>query len=72
MSKSPITLGNPATNTKPIMYPAWTFNGTIPGPTNFRVTEGDHVSIKVINQGKMAHSLHLHSIHEGGIDGIMF
>ena len=69
--KVPITLGNPATNTKPIMYPAWTFNGTIPGPT-IRVTDGDHVSIKVINQGKMAHSLHLHSIHEGGIDGTMF
>jgi FtsP/CotA-like multicopper oxidase with cupredoxin domain len=69
--KVPITLGNPATHTKPIMYPAWTFNGTIPGPT-IRVTEGDHVSIKVINQGKMAHSLHLHSIHAGAIDGTMF
>lgn len=67
--KVPITLG--AANVKPIMYNAWTFNGTIPGPT-IRVREGDQVSIKVINQGTMPHSFHMHSIHAGAVDGTMF
>jgi len=50
---------------------AWTFNGTIPGPT-MRVTQGDHVRIKVINDAsnKHAHSLHLHSIHPAAVDGV--
>ena len=50
---------------------AWTFNGTIPGPT-MRVTQGDLVKITVVNSigNKHSHSLHLHSIHEGAMDGI--
>jgi FtsP/CotA-like multicopper oxidase with cupredoxin domain len=53
------------------IFDGWTFNGTIPGPT-MRVTEGDHVRIKVINspENKHAHSLHLHSIHAAGMDGV--
>src|SRR5919108_1593289 len=50
---------------------AWTFNGTIPGPT-MRFTEGDLVRITVINseESKRAHSLHMHSIHYGVQDGV--
>jgi len=50
---------------------AWTFNGTIPGPT-MRVTEGDLVKINVINskENNHTHSLHLHSIHPSEMDGI--
>ncbi|HET6588643.1 MAG TPA: multicopper oxidase domain-containing protein [Candidatus Nitrosocosmicus sp.] len=50
---------------------AWTFNGTIPGPT-MRVTEGDIVKIKVINpqNNNHTHSLHMHSIHPGDMDGV--
>ena len=46
------------------VFDGWTFNGTIPGPT-MRVTQGDHVRIKVINSAgnQHPHSLHLHSIH---------
>ena len=46
------------------IFDGWTFNGTIPGPT-MRVTQGDHIRIKVINspENQHAHSLHLHSIH---------
>ena len=46
------------------VFDGWTFNGTIPGPT-MRVTQGDHVRIKVINSpgNQHPHSLHLHSIH---------
>src|SRR5262249_4695743 len=32
----------------PVLFHAWTFNGTIPGPT-MRMTEGDHVEITVYN-----------------------
>jgi FtsP/CotA-like multicopper oxidase with cupredoxin domain len=50
---------------------AWTFNGTIPGPT-MRVTEGDLVKITLINSvgNNHSHSLHLHSIHSGDMDGV--
>lgn len=54
-----------------IFNPAWTFNGTIPGPT-MRVTEGDIVKIKVINppENNHTHSMHMHSIHPGDMDGV--
>lgn len=49
----------------------WTFNGTVPGPT-MRMTEGDLVRIKVINDANnvKAHSLHMHSIHSADMDGV--
>jgi len=52
-------------------FDAWTFNGTIPGPT-MRVTEGDLVKINVINppQNNHTHSLHLHSVHPSIMDGV--
>lgn len=54
-----------------VFSPAWTFNGTIPGPT-MRVTEGDIVKIKVINpaENNHTHSMHMHSIHPGDMDGV--
>ena len=50
---------------------AWTFNGTVPGPT-IRVTEGDLVRIRVINSNENSnpHSLHTHSIHFAKNDGV--
>ena len=52
-------------------FDAWTFNGTIPGPT-MRVTEGDLVKINVINskENNHTHSLHLHSTHPSNMDGV--
>ncbi len=52
-------------------FKAWTFNGTVPGPT-MRMTEGDLVKITVINPSKNAqpHSLHMHSIHPAESDGV--
>jgi FtsP/CotA-like multicopper oxidase with cupredoxin domain len=52
-------------------FDAWTFNGTVPGPT-MRMTEGDRVKINVINSesSKQTHSLHLHSIHAAEMDGV--
>src|SRR5215207_5354396 len=50
---------------------AWTFNGTVPGPT-MRMTEDDLVKITVINSkdSKHPHSLHMHSIHSSDMDGV--
>ena len=58
--------------TDAVFFPAWTFNGTVPGPT-MRMTEGDHVQINVINSKDSAfiHSFHMHSIHAGTQDGVM-
>ena len=52
-------------------FDAWTFNGTVPGPT-MRMTEGDLVRINVINSedSKFTHSLHMHSIHTAEMDGV--
>ena len=52
-------------------FDAWTFNGTVPGPT-MRMTEGDLVKINVINSkdSKQTHSLHTHSIHTAEMDGV--
>ena len=50
---------------------AWTFNGTVPGPT-IRMTEGDLVRITVINDknNEHAHTMHMHSIHKAEMDGV--
>ena len=55
-----------------LQFPAWTFNGSIPGPT-LRMTQGDHVRVIVINSKNSLHphSWHVHSIHSGVMDGVM-
>ncbi|MGN6629130.1 MAG: multicopper oxidase domain-containing protein, partial [Candidatus Nitrosocosmicus sp.] len=52
-------------------FDAWTYNGSIPGPT-MRMTEGDHIQITLINSktNKNSHSIHMHSIHDGSMDGV--
>lgn len=65
--KLPITL--PEDTNKSIMFPAWTFNSSLPGPT-LRMTKGDHVEITVLNKGTLPHSMHMHSIHPGNMDGV--
>ena len=68
-------LGKPLTSSnqtyKPVIFHAWTFNGTVPGPT-MRFTQGDHVQItvSVTNDSKFPHSLHMHSMHPGAMDGM--
>lgn len=52
-----------------VMYPAWTFNGQVPGPT-LRATEGDVVRIHFGNAGSHAHSIHFHGIHPANMDGV--
>jgi FtsP/CotA-like multicopper oxidase with cupredoxin domain len=50
-------------------YPAWTYNGRIPGPT-IRVREGDRVRINFRNGGNHEHSIHFHGIHAANMDGV--
>ena len=52
-----------------VFMEAWTFNGTIPGPT-LRATQGDLIRINFINNGTMPHSIHTHGIHKSEMDGV--
>ena len=53
-----------------VFFPAWTFNGQVPGPT-LRATEGDRVRIRFINQGTHPHTIHFHGWHPPEMDGSM-
>ncbi|HXF61749.1 MAG TPA: multicopper oxidase domain-containing protein [Caldilineaceae bacterium] len=52
-----------------LYFPAWTFNGRVPGPT-LRCTEGDHIRIHFINAGTHPHTMHFHGFHTAENDGI--
>ncbi|MBW4623842.1 MAG: multicopper oxidase domain-containing protein [Cyanosarcina radialis HA8281-LM2] len=52
-----------------VSYPAWTYNGRVPGPT-LRVTEGDRVRIRFKNPGTHPHTIHFHGIHSARVDGV--
>jgi FtsP/CotA-like multicopper oxidase with cupredoxin domain len=52
-----------------VMFPAWTYNGRIPGPS-LRVTEGDRVRIVFKNFAAHPHSMHFHGIHSARMDGV--
>ena len=49
---------------------AWTYNGTIPGPT-ITATEGDRVIIHFINKTPLPHTVHLHGDHPSEQDGVI-
>jgi nitrite reductase (NO-forming) len=48
---------------------AWTYNGTIPGPT-LTATEGDRVIVHFINKSPLPHTVHLHGDHPSEQDGV--
>ena len=52
-----------------MIYPAWTFNGRIPGPT-LRCNEGDRLRIVLKNGSNHPHSMHFHGFHPGAMDGV--
>ena len=52
-----------------IEFPAWTYNGRIPGPT-IRCTEGDRIRINFINGSDHPHSMHFHGVHPVEMDGV--
>jgi FtsP/CotA-like multicopper oxidase with cupredoxin domain len=51
-----------------VFYPAWTYNGQVPGPT-IRATEGDRLKVTFVNQGAHPHTIHFHGWHPPAMDG---
>lgn len=52
-----------------VKFPAWTYNGTVPGPI-LRVTEGDILSVDFVNASEHPHTIHFHGIHPSNMDGV--
>ncbi len=52
-----------------VFYPAWTYNGHVPGPT-LRCTEGDLLRVHFHNAGRHPHSIHFHGFHPANMDGV--
>ncbi|HZA19967.1 MAG TPA: multicopper oxidase domain-containing protein [Actinomycetota bacterium] len=52
-----------------VMFPAWTYNGRVPGPT-IRATEGDRIRIHFLNTTEHKHTIHLHGFHSARVDGV--
>ncbi len=52
-----------------VYFPAWTYNGHVPGPT-FRCTEGDLLRFYFTNSTSHEHTIHFHGIHPPSMDGV--
>ena len=51
-----------------IFFPAWTYNGQVPGPT-FRCREGDLLKFHFTNSSSHPHTIHFHGFHPPSMDG---
>jgi FtsP/CotA-like multicopper oxidase with cupredoxin domain len=54
---------------KGVNFPAWTYNGTAPGPV-IRATEDDLLRVTFVNAGSHPHTIHFHGIHPANMDGV--
>jgi FtsP/CotA-like multicopper oxidase with cupredoxin domain len=52
-----------------IKFPAWVYNGYMPGPT-LRAMQGDRIVIHFENRGTKPHTIHFHGIHPANMDGV--
>ncbi len=52
-----------------VFFPAWTYNGTVPGPV-IRATEDDLLRVQLANVGSHPHTIHFHGIHPSEMDGV--
>lgn len=52
-----------------VVFPAWTYNGRVPGPT-IRATEGDRLRIRLVNGSEHFHTIHFHGFHSAAMDGV--
>lgn len=52
-----------------ISYPAWAYNGRVPGPT-LRCTQGDRIRVRFGNGSDHPHSIHFHGFHSAAMDGV--
>jgi FtsP/CotA-like multicopper oxidase with cupredoxin domain len=51
-----------------VFYPAWVYNGRVPGPS-LRAVEGERIRVRFKNNGSHPHSVHFHTIHAARMDG---
>jgi len=54
---------------KGVYFPAWTYNGTVPGPV-IRATEDDLLRVEFVNGSTHPHTIHFHGIHPANMDGV--
>ena len=52
-----------------VRFPAWTFNGRVPGPT-LRCRAGDRLRVRFVNASAHPHTMHFHGIHPAEMDGV--
>ena len=52
-----------------VKYPAWTYNGRVPGPT-LRCREGDRLRVRFVNGSEHPHTIHFHGLHPAEMDGV--
>jgi len=52
-----------------VHYPAWMYNGRVPGPT-LRAREGDRMRVRFVNGSEHPHTIHFHGIHPAEMDGV--
>ena len=52
-----------------VHYPAWTYNGRVPGPT-LRCREGDLLRVRLVNGSEHPHTIHFHGLHPSQMDGV--
>jgi manganese oxidase len=52
-----------------VMYPAWAYNGQVPGPT-LRATEGERLRVVFKNNSEHPHTIHFHGFHPANMDGV--
>src|SRR5918998_325404 len=52
-----------------VFFPAWTYNGTVPGPT-LRANEGELMRVHFRNGSPHPHTIHFHGIHSSFHDGV--
>jgi FtsP/CotA-like multicopper oxidase with cupredoxin domain len=52
-----------------VLYPAWTYNGQVPGPT-LRARQGDRLRIHFSNGTPHPHNIHFHGFHAAEMDGV--
>ncbi len=52
-----------------VRFPAWTFDGRVPGPT-LRATAGDLLRVRFVNDSEHPHTMHFHGIHPADMDGV--
>jgi FtsP/CotA-like multicopper oxidase with cupredoxin domain len=52
-----------------VFFPAWTYNGQVPGPT-LRANEGDRLRVHFVNAGSHPHTMHFHGVHSAFQDGV--